>query len=118
MKKGKAEEEWKKLSEEVIAGTSAWREKHPKATMREIEEEVDQRLSVMRARMIADTAMKSGRAEWEAGEKAAVCPECGAELLKKGKKKRKLQTREGREIELEREYGTCLKCGQGIFPPR
>jgi len=27
MKKVKAEDEWKKLSEEVIAGTSAWREK-------------------------------------------------------------------------------------------
>ena len=118
MKKGKAEEEWEKLSEEVIAGTSAWREKHPKATMREIEEEIDKRLSVMRARMIADTAMKSGSAEWEAGEKEAVCPECGGELLKKGKKKRKLETREGQEIELEREYGICLKCGHGIFPPR
>ena len=118
MKKDKAEEEWKKLSDEVIAGTSEWREKHPKATMREIEEEVDKRLSVMRARMIADTAMKSGRAEWEAGEKEAVCPECGGELLKKGKKKRRLETREGQEIELEREYGICLNCGHGIFPPR
>ena len=118
MKKGKAEEEWKKLSDEEIAGTSAWREKHSKATLREIEEEVDKRLSVMRARMIAGTAMKSGSAEWEAGETEAVCPECEGELQKKGKKKRKLETQEGQEIELEREYGTCLKCGHGIFPPR
>jgi uncharacterized protein with PIN domain len=118
MKKEKAEEEWRKLSEAVIEGTSKWREKHPKATMREIEEEVDKRLSEMRARMIADTAMKSLSAEWEAGEKAAVCPECGGELLKKGKKKRKLQTRERQEIKLEREYGICLNCGHGIFPPR
>jgi hypothetical protein len=35
----------------------------------------------------------------------------------KGKKKRKLQTRGGQEVELEREYGVCPKCGQGIFPP-
>jgi YgiT-type zinc finger domain-containing protein len=118
MKKENAEEEWRKLSEEVIRETSEWRKKHPRATMREIEEEVDKRLSQMRARMIADTAMKSLSTEWEAGEKAAVCPECGGELLKKGKKKRKLETREGREIELEREYGICLNCGHGIFPPR
>lgn len=118
MKKEKTEEKWRKLSEEVIAGTNAWREKHPKATMREIEEAVDKRLSEMRARMIADTAMKSGSAEWEAGEKEAVCAECGGELMKKGKKKRKLETREGQKIELEREYGICLKCGYGIFPPR
>ncbi|MCX6059396.1 MAG: hypothetical protein NTW69_14745 [Chloroflexi bacterium] len=117
MKNEKTEEAWKKLSDEVIAGTSAWRGKHPKAIMREIEEEGDQRLSVMRARMISDTAMKRGRAEWEAGEKEAVCPDCGGELLKNGKKKRKLKTREGEEIELEREYGICLKCGHGIFPP-
>ena len=117
MKKEKSEEKWRKLSEEVIEGTSAWREKHPKATMREIEEEIDKRLSEMRVRMITDTAMRSLSTEWEAGEKAAVCPKCGGALIKKGKKKRKLQTLEGREIELEREYGVCPKCRQGIFPP-
>ena len=117
MKKEKGKEEWRKLSEKVIEGSSEWRKEHPKATLREIEEEIDKQLSEMRACMITDIAQDSASAEWEA-EKAAVCPECGAELLKKGKKKRKLQTREGREIELEREYGLCLKCGQGIFPPR
>ena len=55
MKKEKAEEEWKKLSEEVIVGTSAWREKHPKATMREIEEEVDK--AVWSCRWGGDTLM-------------------------------------------------------------
>ena len=29
---------------------------------------------------------------------------------------RKLEICEGREIELERDYGVCPKCGQGIFP--
>ena len=59
MKKEKAEEKWRKLSEEVIAGTSEWRRKHPRATMREIEEEIDKRLSEMRALMITDTALNS-----------------------------------------------------------
>jgi len=117
MEKEKGKEEWRKVSEKVIEGSSEWRKGHPKATLREIEEEIDKQLSEMRARMITDIAQESASAEWEAGEKTAVCPECGAELLKKGKKKRKLQTREGREIELEREYGVCPECGQGIFPP-
>lgn len=117
MNKQKREEEWRGLGEAVITGMSEWREKHPKATLGDIEEEIDKRLSVMRARMISDTAMSSASAEWEAGEKAVVCPACGVGLTKKGKKKRKLQTRGGREIELEREYGVCPKCGQGIFPP-
>jgi len=45
------------------------------------------------------------------------CPDCGAKLVKKGKKKRILLTRDGREIELDREYAVCPACGQGIFPP-
>jgi len=117
MKKEKTEKQWRRLSEEVIKGTSEWREKHPKATLREIEEEIDKRLSEMRARMISDTAMNSTSREWEGAGNVAVCPKCGAGLMKKGKKKRKLQTREGREIELEREYGVCPECKQGIFPP-
>lgn len=66
--------------------------------------------------MISDAAMNSASAEWEGGKNAAICPKCGVALTKKGKKKRKLQTRGGREIELEREYGVCPECGQGIFP--
>jgi hypothetical protein len=32
------------MSEEVISGITEWRQQHPKATFREIEEEVDKRL--------------------------------------------------------------------------
>jgi uncharacterized protein with PIN domain len=116
MKKEKVQEKWRGMSEAMIVGMSEWREKHPRATLREIEEEIDKRLSEMRAQMITDTAMKSPSAEWEKGE-TEVCPKCGGELLKKGKKKRKLESQGGREIELEREYGICLDCGYGLFPP-
>jgi len=105
---------WKGLSEEILSGMAEWREQHPKATFREIEAEVDQRLGVLRARMLADAALRSAQTEWE-GE--VVCPECGAKLERKGKKKRMLETRGGQRLELEREYGVCLRCGQGIFPP-
>ena len=108
---------WKGQGDDVISGMLEWRMQHPKATFREIEKEVDERLAVMRARMISDAAMASSSTEWVKEEKVPVCPKCGAELKKKGKKKRKMQTRGGREIELEREYGVCPKCGQGIFPP-
>jgi YgiT-type zinc finger domain-containing protein len=108
---------WHVMSEEMISGMAEWRQGHPKATFREIEAEVDQRLSVLRARMLSDAAIQSAQAEWEEGSRAAVCPHCGAGLVKKGKKKRKLQTRGGQEVELEREYGFCPQCGQGIFPP-
>jgi YgiT-type zinc finger domain-containing protein len=108
---------WNGLSEEIISGMAEWRQQHPTATFREIEAEVDKRLSVLRARMLSDAAMGSAFAEWVGGSREALCPACGARLEQNGKKKRKLQTRGGQEVELEREYGVCPKCGQGIFPP-
>ena len=107
---------WRGLSEEILAEVGGWRAEHPKATLREIEAEIDRRLSALRAKMISDTANASAAAEWEAGE-GVVCPACGAKLVKKGKKKRVLLTRDGRRIELARDYGVCVACGQGIFPP-
>jgi len=108
---------WRGLSDEILSGMTEWRQQHPTATFREIEAEVDKRLSVLRARMLSDAAIGSGQAKWEASSRAARCPACGARLEQNGKKKRKLQTRGGQEVELEREYGVCPKCGQGIFPP-
>lgn len=118
MKQEKTKAEWRKMSEEVISGLSEWREKNAKATFREIEDEVDKRLSALRAQMIADTAMQSASVGWTGVEASVRCPQCGTALQKKGKKKRQLQTQEGQTIELEREYGVCPKCGQGLFPPR
>lgn len=108
---------WNRLSEGIVQGLAEWRAQHPKATMREIEAEIDKQLSGLRAKMITDTAMASEQTEWESGAAEVVCPRCGAKLEKKGKQKRKLATQGGREVELEREYGVCPKCGQGIFPP-
>lgn len=107
---------WSGQSEEMMEEVAAWRAEHPKATLREIEAEIDRCLSALRAKMISDTANASVSAEWESAE-GVVCPECGAKLIRKGKKKRILLTREGREIELVRDYGVCVACGQGIFPP-
>ena len=115
--KGKAlQAGWRGLSEEMLEEVAEWRGEHPKATLREIEAEIDRRLSELRAQMISDTANASASAEWEAAA-GVVCPDCGAKLLKKGKKKRILLTRDGRKIELVRDYGVCVACGQGIFPP-
>lgn len=115
MKRGEMQANWNGLSGEIMEGIAEWRTQHPKATMREIEAEIEKRLSALRAKMISDTAMASVQADWEKG--AVVCPGCGEKLEKKGKKKRKLETQGGREVELVREYGVCPKCGQGLFPP-
>jgi hypothetical protein len=107
---------WNALSGEIMEEVAAWRSEHPKARFREIEAEIDRRLSELRAKMITDTANASVLADWEAAE-GVVCSACGAKLIKKGKKKRILLTRDGRKIELVRDYGVCVACGVGIFPP-
>ncbi len=38
------ERKWQKLSEEVLTGMKEWRDQHPKATLNEIEEALDERL--------------------------------------------------------------------------
>ena len=99
-------EKWRGMSEDIISGMMEWRLQHPKATFREIEAGVEQRLSGLRVRMLTDAAISSSSADW-GNEKSEVCPNCGAELVRKGKKKRKMQTRGGQAVELEREYGEC-----------
>jgi YgiT-type zinc finger domain-containing protein len=117
MKGDELQANWNRLSEEIMQGIAEWRKQHPQATFREIEAEIDKRLSELRAKMISDTAMASVRAGWKTSSREVVCPQCGERLEKKGRKKRKLETQGGRTVELIREYGVCPKCGQGIFPP-
>ena len=118
MKTEEMQQKWNVLSGEIISGMAEWRHQHPRASFREIESEVDQRLSVLRAKMLSDTAILSSQTEFAIEDAPHLCPSCGGELEQKGKKKRKLQTRGGQEVELVREYGVCKKCGQGLFPPR
>ena len=111
------EPEWRAMSLEVIVGMQEWRTQHPKATLREIEQALDERLQRLRARMLQDTALASAAREWEAGSEAVRCPHCGGEMEGRGKKERHLQTHGGEEVRLEREYGVCPVCGTGFFPP-
>jgi RNase P subunit RPR2 len=103
----------------VLTGMKEWRQQHPKATFREIEEAVDERLARLRAGMLEDLARMSSQADWiqSPKEQRPTCEQCGTPLVSRGKQKRRLQTTGGQQVELERGYGTCPQCGQGIFPP-
>jgi hypothetical protein len=56
MKRGELRQGWREMGEEILEGLEQWREEHSRATMREIEDEIDKRLSALRAQMISDTA--------------------------------------------------------------
>ena len=108
--------QWRALSEEVLVGMQEWRGQHPKASMAEIEKELDQRLARLRARMLQDAATQSEAKDWQEAEENPVCPECGEVLQMNGEHKRQLQTHGQQEVILERKYGVCPKCGLGFFP--
>jgi hypothetical protein len=112
---------WGELSWEVLTGMKEWRLQHPRATLKEIEVALDERLARLRARMLQDAALASAARQWaEAGTaEQPVCPQCGAVLQSRGVQgERHLQTQGGQEIVLEREYGVCPVCGAEFFPPR
>ena len=113
------DQRWEELSEEVLSGMKEWRLQHPRATLREMEEALDERLARMRARMLEDMALASKAADLRkaAQEARPVCGQCGEPLVSRGKRKRQLQTHGGEEIVLERSYGVCPRCEQGAFPP-
>jgi RNase P subunit RPR2 len=110
---------WRQLAEEALTGMSQWRWEHPKATLSEIEAALDERLRRRRAQVLQDTALASSAAHFQqmAAQERPVCPKCQTPLVTRGPSTRRLQTEGGGELALSREYGTCPRCGEGLFPP-
>ncbi len=91
---------WHELSEDVISGMKDWRVQHPKATFREIEAALDERLARLRARMLEDATVGSGAAEWDAASaEGPVCPQCGTPLQPRGRATRTLTTQDDQAIQ-------------------
>lgn len=113
------EARWRQLTEEVMTGMKEWRLAHPKATFKEIEAALDERLAKVRARMLQDVALASAAADLKAAgvEERAVCPKCDRPLEDQGQEKRTLTTHYNQRIELTRSYGLCPACGTRLFPP-
>jgi hypothetical protein len=114
------EEKWRDLSERILTEMSEWRRSHPKATLREIEDEVHARMSRLEAQLIQDTAQQSASRSWSGAkpQERPMCPVCKTPVHARGQCQRKLQAAGGQAVTLSREYGTCPNCGTGLFPPR
>jgi len=111
---------WHELAEEVMSGMKEWRLQHSRATLREIEGALDERLGQMRARMLQDLVLASAAADIKVvqGYDRPVCPKCGRVLEARGQQERVLTTHHNQSLKLERSYGVCPTCGEGFFPPR
>jgi hypothetical protein len=114
------DQDWQSLSEQILTDIKEWRRAHPKATFREIEDEVHERMSRLEAQVLQDTAQESLSREWSGAseQERPKCPICSTPLQARGKRSRSLQAAGGQEVTLSRSYGTCPVCGVGLFPPR
>ena len=110
---------WNQLAQEVMSGMKEWRLQHPKATLREIEAALDERLGTMRARMLEDAALASAAADLSRApaNERVKCPQCGTDLAARGQPTRELTTHFNQAVQLKRSYAVCPQCGQGFFPP-
>lgn len=112
------DQRWRALSDEVLSGMKEWRLQHPQATLSEIEAALDEHLARLRARMLEDAALASVATDWDsASQTGPVCPQCGKPLQARGRHARRLQTHGAQSLTLQREYGVCLACHAGLFPP-
>ncbi|MBI4497147.1 MAG: hypothetical protein HY689_04510 [Chloroflexi bacterium] len=89
------EGKWRALTTELTRSMKQWRMAHPRATLREIETALDERLTTVRAQMLQDSASTSPLMDVQAAQAAGVavtCPGCGQALEDRGKQRRQLTT--------------------------
>jgi len=110
---------WSEEATSVWTGMADWRAAHPKATLSEIEDALDERLNQVRARVLADLALASAAADIQgvAAEERPRCERCGRDLQARGLNDRTLLTQGGAEVRLRRSYASCSPCGDGTYPP-
>ncbi len=116
------EQRWRELMDEAIGGMDEWRRQHPRATFKDIESALDERLAKVRAQMLEDAAMLSPMTDLTRAkpEDRPRCPnpECQQPLEAHGLETRSLTTEGDQTITLTRSYASCPSCGTGLFPPR
>ena len=73
-----------------VLGMTQWRTEHPHATLREIEEAVDQRMNQLRAQLIQDVAQLGTPDGWNQRPEAERprCSTCGKTLVARGEQTR------------------------------
>ncbi len=111
---------WCERSEDVVTGMAEWRIQHPKATLREIETALDERLSRLRAHILEDAALASQAADLRKTPptERPPCPHCGTPAAHHGLEAWDLLTHHGHTLTLTRSYAVCPACGEAFFPPR
>lgn len=107
--------QWEGGAQAVFLGLREWRALHPKATLQEIEAELDRRWATLRGQMLTDLALASSAAGVTAG--TPKCPHCGGVLRGEGARERTLRTTGQAPVTLRRDYATGTRSGYRLSPP-
>lgn len=118
MSRDDREADWAHVAEDVLTGFRAWRDQHPTATLTEIEQALDERWAVARARLLQDAALASAVVDLAREPRRPTCPQCGTLMHADGMETRRLTTTGDQPLTLRRSRVRCPACGTGFFPPR
>lgn len=95
----------------IQAALRQWRAEHPRATLAEIEAQVDTALSTVRSQTVADLALTGVEAA------APACPTCGRSMQRHGQRPRHLVTRDEGQVILPLPRYRCPVCATELPPP-
>ena len=98
---------------ELIEAMLQWDDENPAPNLGAIEDEV--LLLRQRFGQVLAASVVEGQESQQPVENP-VCPQCGAAMRYKGRKRKGVESRVG-EVQLERGYYVCSRCGNGLFPP-
>jgi YgiT-type zinc finger domain-containing protein len=88
-----------------------WRQAHPRATLREIELEVDRQLAAVRTGLVEQIAHQGPDLP------RPSCPTCGETMHRVGVRHRTVLTAQDETLRLHGTGYRCPACGAGLFPP-
>lgn len=97
---------------QILQNLKSWQLENRKPTLNEITESVESELDDLRKLLIEKLVNESDK------EEMILCPNCDNQMMRNGKRSRKLKEIGDKEIELKREQMRCHQCGTTFFPPR
>ncbi len=97
--------------EQVQRDLAAWHAIHPDATFAEMETAVEAQIERLRTALLGDQT--TGLFV----EARPQCRECGATMVGRTHRRRRVVLKGDETLDLDRSYVVCPQCGAGLVPP-
>jgi uncharacterized protein with PIN domain len=108
----KLEAEFLAEAKELFDQLMEWESEHDRPNLTQIEDVVLE-LRKRFGEQLAEKVLQ--RQEQQQPAERVLCPKCGDEMMPKGQKGNRVESRVG-ALKIEREHYYCPRCHEGIFP--